>query len=70
MTPLIIALALIVFCLYIVLQMHRNNMICDIRIRWIRSGDSRFDKYSYNEMLFPSLSNNFGLKIPKDSDYK
>ena len=41
-----------------------------IRRKWIYSNDSRYDKYSYDEMLESNSSNLFGLKYPNEKDFK
>lgn len=56
--------------IYTVYQFSRNNAVYSIRIKWLDDGDRRFFKYTYNEMFNPSKDNMFGLKLPKDVDFK
>ena len=51
-------------------QILRIEKVYRIRRKWIYSDDSRYDKYSYDEMLKPNSSNLFGLKYPNEKDFK
>ena len=55
------------YCFY---QIARTEKVYKIRINWIDTKDSRYPKYTYNEMFIPSPSNWFGLKYPNDSQFK
>lgn len=55
---------------YLFYQHRRNHEIYAIRIKWIDTVDARYHRYSYDYMFEPSKANWFGLKYPKDSDYK
>lgn len=64
---LTIGLVAILYCIY---QLGRNQEIFNIRIKWIDDDDLRHEKYTYESMLWPNRNNWFGLKYPKDKDYK
>lgn len=67
--PIILILLLVVaaYCIY---QLIRNELVYNIRLRWIDKSDNRWYKYSYNQMFDPSPGNWFGLNWPHDSLYK
>jgi len=50
--------------------MFRNDGVYEIRIGWIKTSDDRFTHYSYGKMYYPSKSNWYGLRYPKDRHYK
>lgn len=64
--PVIFSVVLI-YCLY---QLIRNRVIFDIHSRWIKSGDPKWYKYDYNFMLDSNKHNWWGLKFPREKDYK
>lgn len=71
----IIIEAVLIICLlvilYAVLQMIRNEMIYRIRKRWIEQDNyERWFSISYDAMWTPCRKNWFGLKLPKDKDFK
>ena len=51
-------------------QISKIEKVRRIRRKWIYSNDSRYDKYSYDEMLEANSSNLFGLKYPNEKDFK
>ena len=51
-------------------QLIRNNAVFKIRIKWIDEDDSRHDNYTYNEMFAINKHTWYGLKYPKESQYK
>lgn len=65
-TILSIGFAGILYCLY---QLLRNQKVYEIRIKWIRTQDKRYGKYSYSEMFVQSAKNWFGFRWPKDEHY-
>ena len=71
MNMLIISLGVIIvmhvlFLFYAFFQLYRNEMVYQIRTRWIDNHDKRIYKYTYDEMMTPSASNNYGFQIPKE----
>jgi len=65
-----ILLILILILIYGFYQLKRNQKIYKIRIKWIETDDSRWDKYTYKYMLNPNLKNWFGIKFPNEKDFK
>lgn len=66
-TVVLIILAVIVINFFY--QLARNKKVYRIRIDWIKDNDSRFYKYTYDDMFEPSLNNWFGIKFPSKSDF-
>ena len=71
MNILIISLEVIIvmhvlFLFYVFFQLYRNEKVYQIRMRWIDNHDKRIYKYTYDEMMTPSASNNYGFQIPKE----
>lgn len=67
----IILVPLSLFLLYNILQMIRNEMVFKIRMKWTNEGDyKKWLKYSYDKMLKPNKQNWYGLKLPKEKDFK
>jgi hypothetical protein len=56
--------------LYFKLNLKRIDEVYKIRTKWIDTSDYRYYKYTYDQMLRPSSKNLFGLKMPKESDFK
>ena len=55
---------------YIYFQLKRNDETYKLVGKWIDEDDERYYMYSYEYIFKPSKHNWFGLKIPKDSDFK
>ena len=51
-------------------QISKIEKVHRIRRKWIYSDDSRYAKYSFDEMLKPNSINLFGLKYPNEKDFK
>ena len=51
-------------------QILRTQKVYKIRRKWIYSDDSRYYKYSFDEMFKPNYNNLFGLKYPNEKDFK
>lgn len=51
-------------------ELLRNNEVYHIRTKWIETSDNRHSKYTYQDMYLPSGDNWYGLKFPRDSDFK
>jgi hypothetical protein len=66
----IVIIFLLLAFMYLFFQIFRNNLVYNIRAKWIEIDDKRRYKYSYGYMQNPSESNYFGLRIPKESHYK
>lgn len=47
-----------------------QNRVAKIFANWVKNRDKRMWKYDLNTMYFISKHNWFGLKWPKDSDFK
>ena len=64
----------IIICVLVVIysciQIFRTNKVYTIRTKWVLSMDSKWDKYSFDEMLKIDRSTWFGLKVPKEEDFK
>ena len=59
--------------IYLLLQLKRAAKFGEIMDYWNFIGDPRFNKYTYIDiwiMINPCLKNWFGLKMPKEEDYK
>ena len=59
--------------IYLLLQLKRAARFGEIMDHWSFTGDPRFYKYTYTDiwvMINPCLKNWFGLKMPKEEDYK
>ena len=68
---LILLSAIIV--IYLIWQLKRAARFGEIMDHWSFTGDPRFYKYTYTDiwvMINPCLKNWFGLKMPKEEDYK
>lgn len=61
---------LLFFILFYAYQSVRSDAISKIRKKWILSNDVRWSKYTGMQMLNIKKSNWFGLKYPKEKDYK
>jgi len=67
---------IIVFCIlcsvlvYAFLQLVRNQIVFNIRHKWIENSDKRWHVYSYDYMFNPKKHNWFGLRWPKEKHYK
>lgn len=59
-----------VVTLYLIWQLVRNEAVYRVRINWIKGDDSRRYRYTYHEMMNPNKENWFGIKFPKDKDFK
>lgn len=74
MMILIISIVIWFVCLLGVLynriQFLRIDAAYNIRKNWIYARDPRYYKYTYREMLKASKQNWYGLKTPKDEDFK
>ena len=74
MTILIILIVVWFICLlgllYSFRQFPRINTVRNIRRNWIETNDSRYDIYTFEEMLKANKQNWYGLKIPKDKDFR
>ena len=55
---------------YGVLQLVRNQVVYNIRHKWIYNSDERWHIYSYDYMFNPKKHNWFGLRWPKEKHYK
>jgi hypothetical protein len=51
-------------------QLKRNNAVYSIRRKWIDTDDKRRYMYSYDYMLNPAKHNLYGLKYPRDKNFK
>jgi len=51
-------------------QIFRNNKVYKIRALWIATNDDRWYLYSFGEMTNPNKYNKFGIKYPKDKDFR
>ena len=60
----------IFFVGYLTLQLIRNHKVYSIRRKWLLEDDIKWRKYSYDYMMDPSPKNMYGLKFPKESDFK
>lgn len=56
--------------LYNIRQFPRIDAVYDIRVKWIHINDDRYYKYTFDEMLEANKQNWYGLKIPKEEDFK
>lgn len=56
--------------LYNLIQFPRIDAVYNIRKNWIYADDPRCYKYTSKEMLKASKQNCYGLKTPKDEDFK
>lgn len=65
-----ISIVMILFLLCSVYELLRNNEVYHIRTKWIETSDNRHSKYTYQDMYLPSGDNWYGLKFPRDSDFK
>ena len=72
MTILItIWIILFIAFIYVVYQIKRNEAVFKIRMKWINTYQfNRHDRWSYEYMVDPNKSNWYGLKYPKEKDYK
>lgn len=61
---------LLLWLIYLFFQIKRDDATYDLKVKWLKRGDVRYDKYSYNYIFKPSKQNWYGLKMPKDSDFK
>ena len=55
--------------LYLIYQLIREEMVFQIRVKWIESKDKRYYKYSFDYMFKPHKRNWYGLKLPFDSSF-
>lgn len=51
-------------------QIKRNHEVYKIKMKWLHENDSRYEKYKYDDMYKPGFKNIFGLKFPKEHDFK
>ena len=51
-------------------QISKIEKVYRIRRKWLYSDDSRYYKYSCDEMINANSSNLFGLKYPNEKDFK
>lgn len=58
------------YMLYNIRQFPRIDAVYDIRVKWIHINDDRYYKYTFDEMLEANKQNWYGLKIPKEEDFK
>ena len=56
--------------IYNSIQIKRINMVYKIREKWINSHNDKYDKYSYGDMLKGNKNNWYGIKMPKEEDFK
>lgn len=56
--------------MYTFYQLARNNEVYNIRCKWADEDDRRRRDYTYDEMFDLSPKNLYGLKWPKESDFK
>ena len=57
--------------IYSGIQIRRVNKVYTIRTKWVDTMQlARWDKYSFDEMLKRDRSTWFGLKMPKEEDFK
>lgn len=56
--------------LYYVYQSIRNDKIYKIRRNWTETDDHRWYTYPYDYMLNPNKHNWFGLRYPRDKQFK
>lgn len=66
----IFQLILFIIWFYSIYQIARNNKVASIRTKWIYNNDSKWYKYSYDEMFDPSKNNLYGLLWPNEKHYK
>ena len=55
---------------YLIYQRHRCDAIMGIFYLWIIKQDPRYFDYTFEEMYNPTLKNWFGLKWPREKDFK
>ena len=71
---LIITLLFSVVCIfgiiYSSIQIKRVNRVYKIREKWIDSHNNKYGKYSYDDMLKGNKNNWYGIKMPKEEDFK
>lgn len=63
---IILTLALL-YCAY---QLIRNQVVYEIRKKWIINDDKRIYKYTYDYMFVPRKENYFGLQYPREINFQ
>lgn len=63
----VLAVLIYIFGLY---QVFRINVITSIRLKWIDIQDERIKRYTFKDMFNFKKCNWFGLKYPREKDYK
>ena len=56
--------------IYSSIQIKRVNRVYKIREKWIDSHNNKYGKYSYKDMLKGNKNNWYGIKMPKEEDFK
>ena len=57
--------------IYSGIQIRRVNRVYTIRTKWVDTMQlARWDKYSFEDMLKRNKSTWYGLKMPKEEDFK
>ena len=71
---LIITLLFSIVCIFVIIyssiQIKRVNRVYKIREKWINSHNDKYDKYSYGDVLKGNKNNWYGIKMPKEEDFK
>ena len=66
----LVLLICILALIYYSYQLKRNDEVYNIQVHWINTYDKRHIQYDYDYMFEPNKSNWYGLKWPRDKDYK
>ena len=62
---------LILKLLHVLRQFPRIDAVYEIRLNWINTNDDRYYQYSWEDMLDNYNKKTwYGIKIPKDEDFK
>jgi hypothetical protein len=70
LTVQILCSVCIIAMIYVVYQLLRNKEVFLIRINWVNLDDNRESQYTYEYMFYPAKHNWYGLKWPKEKDFK
>lgn len=56
--------------IYTYIQILRTNAAEVIILSWLNTNDKRYQRYSFHDILKPNRQNWWGLKIPKNKNFK
>lgn len=65
----IIMIISILGLIYSIYQLIRNNAIYSLREKWLKENYTKYDMYSYEFMIKPSIHNYFGLQYPTEKKF-